>query len=153
MSLALPKNKWIFILIVNLIWWSVPFGMIFDMEVNRQDWSTPGTTDGDSLGIVVVPVFGIWLILWIALNVFLFLKRKRYPAGASLLAWDSTKKNKSVVWTVVCATFVFLYIYAIERTISDDISNHTFTSWVYLSMFGYILCSFWMRAFLVTQSE
>ena len=148
MDLSLPKNKWNFILIVNLVWWSVPFGMIFDLESIN-----PGTTDGDSLGIIVVPIFGIWFICWIALNTFLFLQRKRYPAGASLFAWDPTKKTRSVASTIVAATFVSFYIYAIGRTITDDISNHTLTSWVYLSMLGYIFCSFWMRSFLVAKSR
>ncbi len=107
-NLFLPRSKWLLIFLLNVIWWTLPIGFSYELLKSLSAYAPD--PNADSPGIVIFPLFGLWFLLWIALNVVLILKSRLYPAGASILIWDSSTNYRSILWTLVCAAFLLLYI-------------------------------------------
>lgn len=106
----------------------------------------------DSLGIVIVPLFALWFVLWIGLNIVLFIKAKSYPAGASIFLWNKNAKMSTVVWTTLCFLFVGLYAVAISDQVQFDRENHILSFGIYIPLCVYILFSFFIRALMIKRS-
>jgi hypothetical protein len=71
MDLKLPQNKWLLIVFLNLIWWAVPLGFSHELFKNLSYYAPD--PNADSLGIIIFPLFGLWFVLWIGLNIVLFI--------------------------------------------------------------------------------
>lgn len=147
MKIRLPKNKWLFIFATNLVWWSLPYGIAYEMSKNLSAYAPDPMAD--SLGIFIIPLFALWFVLWIGLNVVLFWKAKSYPAGASILVWNSDAKFSSWFWTVLCVLFVFFYVLNIFDQIQFDRSNHILSLGIYAPLVAYILFSFFIRSLMI----
>lgn len=147
MEIRLPQNKWLFIITTNLAWWLLPFGIAYEMGKNLSKYAPDPMAD--SLGIVIIPLFLLWFVLWIGLNFVLLIKAKSYPAGASIFFWNADAKYSSLIWTAICFLFVVSYLAVIFDQVQFDRDNNILSLGVYIPLGFYILFSFFIRSLMI----
>ncbi|MEZ0393383.1 MAG: hypothetical protein ACAH59_14280 [Pseudobdellovibrionaceae bacterium] len=145
--MRLPESRRKFITLVNLVWWSLPLGVTLELSYNLSAHVT--NSDADSSSLVLIPMYVVWLVLWICFNIFLSVKKNSYPSGAPLFGWDQQRNLRSWIWTLLFGVFIAACAFVVVDELSKDISDRTFSVGIYIPLVFYIFCSLQMRAVFV----
>lgn len=148
MEIRLPQNKWLFIFAANITWWLLPFGIAYEIGKNISKYAP--NPMADSISLFIIPLFALWFVLWVGLNLVLFFKAKSYPAGASIFLWNSKAKLRSGLWTSLCLLFVAIYLFAIFDQLQFDMEHQILSLGIYIPLCAYILFSFFIRRLMDT---
>ena len=134
MQISTPTKRWHYLLLVNLIWFSIiPIAIFYYSRLLNEGAFPP---DADSIGIPIIQTAITVFSGAPFLNVFLWFTSRRYPGSISVFCSSGSRGSRYWIWTVLAILGAGLVVFVFM-----DSALHADWEWAIASLPWLYVCA------------